>query len=182
MRVFGQKAGSGADGPPTPSRALILGIGSIAALLLFDAGLSYRNTRQLGEDSAWVAHTHVVIALTGDVLSTLKDAETGQRGYLITGEDRFLRTYHEAIARFDGRMDKLREATADNPRQQSRMGDLRRISAARLATLREAIDLRQRQGFEAIRAFLSEGRGKAEMDAAVRLVAEIKAEERSLLA
>ena len=41
-------------------RALILGVGSIAALLLFDAGLSYRNTRQLSEDSAWVAHTHEV--------------------------------------------------------------------------------------------------------------------------
>src|SRR5687767_9808772 len=46
MRFSGQTAGGGADGQPTLSRALILGIGSIAALLLFDAGLSYRNTRQ----------------------------------------------------------------------------------------------------------------------------------------
>ena len=167
---------------PTPGRALILGVGSIAALLLFDAGLSYRNTRQLSEDTAWVGHTHEVIALTGDVLSTLRDAETEQRGYLITGEDPFLRTYHLAVARFDGRMEKLREATADNPRQQSRIGELGRISAARLATLVEGIVLRQRQGFEAARAFLSEGRGKAEMDAARRLVAEMKAEERRLLA
>ena len=167
---------------PTLGRVLMLGLGSIAALLLLDAGLSYRNTRKLREDSAWVAHSPEVLALTGEVLSTLKDAETGQRGYLITGEDRFLGTYHDALARFDGRMARLREATVDNPGQQSRIGDLGRISASKLDSLEQDIDLWKRRGFEAVRAFIRAGQGKEEMDAARRLVTEIEEVERHLLA
>ena len=68
-------------------RSVLLGIGLVVALLVVSTGLTYRNTRQLNEDAGRVAHTHEVLNMTTAVLLTLLDAETGQRGFLITGKD-----------------------------------------------------------------------------------------------
>ena len=57
------------------------------ALLLINAGLSYRNTHQLSKDARWVAHTHEVLGQTSEVLRTLVDAETSYRGLVVTGKD-----------------------------------------------------------------------------------------------
>ena len=69
------------------------GFGLLAALILINAGLAYRNTRQLHEDASLVAHTHEVLDALGDLLSIIKDAETGERGFLITGVRRYLKPY-----------------------------------------------------------------------------------------
>lgn len=70
----------------TFSRGLAVSIGLVAALLVLNAALTYHNTRQLDEDARWVARTHEVLDALGQVISTVKDAETGQRGFLITGQ------------------------------------------------------------------------------------------------
>src|SRR4029077_17419384 len=85
----------------TLDKSVLVGIGLVVALLVVNAGLAYRNTRQLLEDAGSVAHTHEVLDLTSDVLRTLVDAETGQRGFLITGKKDFLEPYQQALARLD---------------------------------------------------------------------------------
>ena len=162
-------------------RGIAISLGAFAVLLMLNAGLSFWNTRRLAVDQGWVAHTHEVLALTGEVFSTLKDAETGQRGFLITGDDRFLAPYQAALDHVEGRLAKLRVLTADNLRQQARILDLERIAAARLALLKEGIVLRRRKGFAAAQAFLLEGKGLVEMDAARTLVAQIESDEKWLL-
>src|SRR6476646_8451036 len=101
----------------------------VVALLVGNAGLAYRNTRQLLEDAEWVAHTHEVLDLTSDVLRTLVDAETGQRGFLITGKENFLEPYQQALARLDPQVRALKDKTQDNPRQQARIEGLEKLVA-----------------------------------------------------
>src|SRR3984893_10086990 len=96
--------GRGVNMRRTFDRGVLAGIGLVVALLAVNAGLAYRNTRQLNEDAGWVAHTHEVLDLTADVLLTLVDAETGQRGYLVTGRNEFLQPYNAALAAIDERL------------------------------------------------------------------------------
>ena len=63
----------------TLDKSVLVGVGLVVALLVGNAGLAYRNTRQLLEDAGWVAHTHEVLDLTGDVLRTLVDHKERRR-------------------------------------------------------------------------------------------------------
>ena len=60
-------------------KSVRVGIWLLVALLLGGATLTCLNTRQLNQDSHWVAHTHEVLSLTDELMLTLVDAETGQR-------------------------------------------------------------------------------------------------------
>src|SRR5687768_5006942 len=86
---------------------------------------AYRNAGTLEETTGSVAHTYQVLSALDAITSTLKDAETGQRGYLITGEDRYLEPYTAAVAAIDGRIQTVADLTADNPAQQERIARLR---------------------------------------------------------
>jgi PAS domain S-box-containing protein len=157
----------------------LLGFG-LAALLLVNAGLSYRSLGQVAKAERLVAHTHEVLDVTSDVLSTLKDAETGQRGFLITGQDNFLEPYHDALARLNERLAKLQDLTRDNARQQAHIQELEKRTAVRLTLLAQGIDLR-RKGSEEAQAFIATAKGKEQMDAIRTLVAEMEQEEQGLL-
>ncbi|MEG5059347.1 CHASE3 domain-containing protein [Microcoleus sp. A2-C5] len=67
------------------TRQITAGIGMALGLLIFNAATSYRNTLKLVENERSVSHTHQVSTELEATLSTLKDAETGQRGYLLVG-------------------------------------------------------------------------------------------------
>ena len=71
---------------------------AFAALIVVGA-TSYLSTRKLLDTSQWVSHTHQVLEKLEGVLSLLKDAETGQRGYLLTGEDHYLEPYNARTRR-----------------------------------------------------------------------------------
>ncbi len=160
----------------TFDKGVLVGIGLVVALLVANAGLAYRNTRQLLEDTGWVAHTHEVLDLTGGVLRTLVDAETGQRGFVITGKDNFLEPYHQALARLDQEIRALKDKTQDNARQQARIEELEKLTADQTALLEQAIDLR-RKSAEQAQAFVASGKGKENMDAIRRLVAAMEDDE-----
>jgi PAS domain S-box-containing protein len=164
----------------TVDRGVLAGVGLVAAVLIVNAGLAYHNTRQLDEDAAWVAHTHEVLDLTGETLLALVDAETGERGFLITGKEEFLQPYHGALTRLGERVALLKRKTSDNERQQGRIRKLEAMIRTRLALLKRAIDLRRKSANQA-RAFAVGGKGKEQMDAIRALVAEMKGEEFRLL-
>ncbi|HEX5269251.1 MAG TPA: CHASE3 domain-containing protein, partial [Gemmataceae bacterium] len=103
---------------------------SLAAVVVVGA-LAYRSTEKLEEAGAVVinsnravAHTHEVLTTLEQVLSLLKDAETGQRGFLLTGEASYLQPYEDARQSIETSLARLQELTADNPAQQQRLKDL----------------------------------------------------------
>ncbi|WP_294054508.1 response regulator [Sphingomonas sp.] len=112
-----------------------------------------------------ILHSHEVIASLDELLSTLQDAETGQRGYLLTGNDQYLAPYEEARAQAGPRLDAIATLTRDNATQQSRLATLRRHADAKLGELKDTIDLRRSGGAAAALALVASDRGRVEMDA-----------------
>jgi len=143
--------------------------------------VSYRSSRFLLRSSQLVTHTHDVLRQTELVVSTLKDAETGQRGYLLTGIGRFLDPYTSAISQVGPQFDTLRHLTLDNPSQQRRLDAMQPIIAEKLDELRATIETRQRLGAAAAIARVSAERGKILMDSIRALANGMETEERGLL-
>ena len=163
-----------------PNRDLFLGVAAIVVLLVVSAALTYWNTRQLDTDAAWVSHTNHVRALTASALLSLVDAETGVRGFVITGKVEFLQPYEAAIVRLKGQLAVLKYETRDNEDQQGRIRLLEVRSALVLDRLERIIAIRRKSAEEA-RAVVATGQGKVMMDAIRALVREMDDEDVALL-
>jgi len=153
-----------------------LGVAAAVAFFLISGGLSYSNIQSLRADTAKVVQTHDVIIELGNLLSAVQDAETGQRGYLLTGNDRYLEPFEDAKARTSASLDALEALVSDK----SALRRLKPRVDAKLAELRQTIDLRRADGFAAALAVVSTDRGKAEMDAIRENIGAIRSQERGL--
>jgi signal transduction histidine kinase len=104
----------------------ILKIIFIIALLLIVliAALSYKHINSLSQSAKEVVHTHKVQIELEQLISALKDAETGQRGFLITKDSVFLQPFTNARAKVNESFNTLKTLTADNPRQQTNLDSL----------------------------------------------------------
>ncbi len=97
---------------------LRIGLG-LSLLILFISSLaSYTSIRNLIKSADLVSHSNEVMTNLDAVISTLKDAETGQRGYLLTGEKEFLEPYNGAKEAAMDYLSKIQVATIDNNFQQ----------------------------------------------------------------
>ncbi len=163
------------------TRQITAGIGMALALLILNAATSYRNTLKLLENERSVSHTHQVLTELEATLSTLKDAETGQRGYLLTGEERYLEPYHSAIARINEQVVGLQQLTADNNLQQQRIRNLKIAIDSKLDELEKTITLRRQQNLEAALRQVKTDRGKQIMGDIRQQIAAMTAEETQLL-
>ncbi|MFI7540717.1 methyl-accepting chemotaxis protein [Actinoplanes sp. NPDC049599] len=143
--------------------------------------LAHRNTGTLENTSGQVTHTYQVLGALDTVTSTLKDAETGQRGYLITGEDRYLTPYQDALRSIDPAIGAVASLTSDNAAQQERIATLRPLVKSKFAELAETIELRRTDGFAAAQAVVATDQGKAVMDQIRAVIAELEKAESGLL-
>ena len=173
IKTFLTGLGRQAKADATVSLSLAL----VAAFFVVSGIVSYLNIATLRRDSDAIIRTHKVLLGANELLSTVKDAETGQRGYVVTGEASYLAPYSESLPRIDQRMDELDQLTADSPRQRARALSMRGHVRSKLAELAETIELRRTKGFEAARDVVATNRGKADMDSIRATVAEIQAEE-----
>ncbi len=154
---------------------------SIMLVMLVVGITAYQSTTKLTDTAQWVVHTHKVLAKGEDLLSVLQDAETGQRGYLISGEDRYLEPYLAAIRNVDKALRGLKELTADNPAQQRRLELMAPLVAAKLEELKDTIDLRRGKGFEAARRVVISDKGKKAMDELRAVIRQMEDQEQELL-
>ncbi|MCY1076069.1 CHASE3 domain-containing protein [Archangium lansingense] len=153
----------------------------VTILIVLFVTLAIRSTRQFTGTAIAVEHSHEVITGLERVLSSVKDAETGQRGYVITGDESYLAPYSEAQGSLDTELARVRGLLADNPEQTRRLDALQSLLTQKLASMKSAVDLRRTRGFEAAQAAITTGEGKVLMDDIRRTVAELRQEERRLL-
>ncbi len=155
----------------------------VAALLVvcLNAWLALRSVQVLGRSQYWVSHTWQVMNALEHVISSMKDAETGNRGYLLTGDPAYLEPYTAALRELPAQIDDLQHLTADNPRQQVRFPDLHAVVDQRLNLLEQGIDERRAGNKDTLRLLVLSGTGKTEMDHLRAIVDSMQAEERRLL-
>ena len=159
---------------------LILTIG----LFLTLGVVAYTCRAALGYDrlNDQVQRTHEVKEELSAVLRLVVDAETGQRGYLITDDPVYLEPYQEATAQIEARLARLDSLTKNSPPQQQRMYELRRIEQDELAVLQQTVQLdKEGRDLEAGQLMLS-GVGRQRMDQFRRVVTDMEKEEDRLLA
>lgn len=160
---------------PAVAFALALGMTVVGAVV------SERNTRLVRDHVDQVARSYQVTGKLAEVMSLLQDAETGQRGYIITGDEPYLEPYLKGTSEVRAAAGELRELMRDNPVQLRRTDELIGQVDDRLRLLALGIDVRREHGVEAARLHILGGRGKEAMDATRALIGVMEAEEKELL-
>ena len=172
--------------PWSLTRGQTAAVALLVIALLIDAVLALHNIREVAISVQWVSHTHEVLGQVEQVLSTLKDAENGQRGYLLAGERPYLEPYEQAVARFPAQITRLRQLTIDNPPQTAHVLKLEQLAAERLAELRQGLERFQAEtdksrATQLSRQYLLRGEGKRLMDLVRDEVYGMQQLERALL-
>lgn len=165
----------------TVGRRLVTGFGLAGFTLLVIAFVSYRNITSLIDNDGWVEHSNRVRLQLANLLSEMKDAETGQRGYLLTGVDSYLQPHDAAVQEIGGTFADIVRLTADNPRQQRRLAGLSQVIDSKLAELKQTIDLRRTQNLDAALKIVLNNSGKIFMDQIRAIIADADQEEVDLL-
>jgi methyl-accepting chemotaxis protein len=104
----------------TIGKKITLGFASVLAILLIVGGVAFWSTLTFLDTSKRVTHSHQVLEDLESLISLLKDVETGQRGYLITGKEESLKPYREALPAIEDKKKHLRELIDDNRAQADR--------------------------------------------------------------
>ncbi len=151
----------------------------IVALLLSGA-ISFSYNRLLKEYRDAVDHTFRVLSAIDTVLLRLQDAETGQRGFIITGDDDYLAPFRPSRDTIPRALDELQALVTDNASHQPQVAALRKLSADKLDELQDTIVTRRDDGFDAARSKVVRNEGKATMDAIRETAAGMRTTELAL--
>ena len=160
--------------------SLTFGFLLLLMLLVGNAWVTRRQLQVQLDDQAWVEHTKQVLFEVAETESLLKDAETGQRGFLYTGEARYLGPYQSSISQVSPHLASLAQLTADNPHQLARVLELRRLTDEKLAELAETISLYQSGHPDAAKTLVLSGVGRSYMDQIREVVRQMNIEENDL--
>jgi len=160
-----------------------LGLGAfgLACVVLVFGSISVQRMADLGEATQSVDRILVLREETEVFLSLLKDAETGQRGFVITGDRQYLAPYDAAQAWVGRQLERLRGLTGEMPDQHARVAALQTLVRRKLDELRDTITAREGAGFEAAARVVATGQGKYVMDEIRSVIDEMRAEEAGLL-
>ncbi|GLK56429.1 hypothetical protein GCM10008170_24480 [Methylopila capsulata] len=162
--------------------AMLIAALPLALAMTAAAGLSWRYNQAVRDQRDLVVHTYRVLLAIDRLLSVLQDAETGQRGYVITGDRGYLRPYEAAVAAEPAALAALGDLVADSAEQSERLAAATRVSARKLEELARTTDLRATEGYDAARAAVATDDGKRTMDELRAIVGAMDRAERDLLA
>ncbi len=157
-----------------------LGLSAVILFFIVSGLIAYWNTRILNRDTLQIVHTHEVILGLDNIVSLMKDAETGQRGYVLTGDDKYLKPFMDASVYIEQQMDTLKLQLREEPEQTARLPGLQDHIAAKMAELNETIILRHTKGFDEALAVVKTDRGKNEMDLIRNQAGEMQKTEQDL--
>ena len=163
--------------PPLLAVELAVALGLLVSLGV----LSYRNLQRQAFAADWVAHTYQVAAAVQKVFSSVQDAESSQRAFIVSGTEAYLDPYNRAIRDLPGQLDTVSLLVSDNPRQIAQLKALRTDIDEKLLLVRLRIAQRHQLGTAALDPKYLNGTGVQKMEK-VRADADLMiAEENSLL-
>ncbi len=162
-------------------RRIAQGFGLALAILVLIATLSYQSTEVLINTSKNLLNTQMTINSLEELLSSIKDAETGQRGYIITGKNTYLEPYQTALVKLAPQIQQLRKLTANDPQKLSQIDTLESLILVKLNELKKTIDLRQYQGLDAALEVIKTGQGNDFMSDIRNMIREMENQEQQEL-
>lgn len=146
------------------SLPLYIGFGAAVVFFILSGYNAFRNVQSLRQGAIQVERAYTVMDSLDNILSLVKDAETGQRGFLITGDESYLQPYHAVRTRISAELSRMREFAMNSAVHKEYLPLVEAQVASKLAELEETIALRRESGFEAARAVVVTDRGKQTMD------------------
>nr|WP_199156762.1 CHASE3 domain-containing protein [Pedobacter sp. ASV2] len=157
-----------------PSMGFILS----AILTVATSALSYYSVQKFFISETWVDHTNLVKIKLEQIISAMKDAETGQRGFLLTGNQTFLEPYNESEKRVRAAFDTVRDLTKDNMAQQNEFKSLKEKIDAKYDLLNSTINQKKVGGSISQDILLM---GKSHMDQTRNIITRMENREDVLL-
>jgi diguanylate cyclase (GGDEF)-like protein len=155
------------------SLIVVLALASLAGLL---ADASNQTSRSFG----WFTHSAEIIETAEEALGDLRDAESGQRGFVLTHNPAYARSFTERIASSTRQIERVVALTVDNPLQHRRAREISKLIADRGVSLRQPLDLGRGGNFAAATAVIASGRGRELTDAITVRAQAFLEEERAL--
>jgi signal transduction histidine kinase len=175
-------------GPPkkTPTRRAWInipniGFGLALAVLVAIAALSYSNTLNVAEASEGRRKSAVKLDQLQEFMGVAVDIETGERGYVITGDPLFLQPYHEGMEQLFPQLRRLRVTLADDLHQQSALEELEKTVANLDRHVRKVVSFKASGDSSSAQSEVASGHGKQTMDQIRQLIAALMASERTQL-
>ena len=165
---------------PLQKRSLlwsILGLGMLVWISLTGAW----TLQQVSQSDDLVDHTNEVLRYNDHALSDIRQAESGERGYIITGDEKYAEKYEDARRDLPESLQKLQGLTGDNPVQQDRVRELQSLISQRIEVLSNALTRRRSEGFEAAQKVVVAGEGLLTMQKIAEASRHIEGEELRLL-
>ena len=143
---------------------VVLSFAALLALLIGNAFVAYFTTTQSRDNAAWVTGTHDVMDTLTSIRTKVAEAQSGQRGYIITGLPSYLDPYEKAKASIQGDLQRLAALTRDKPIQKARLESMRPLISDKFTYLDKTIQVRNADGFDQAQALVAAGEGERAMD------------------
>jgi len=165
----------------TIGQKVLLGYGLAVLCMAVIGNAAYHGTERLLENANRGSDTDRAIRDGERLLGWLADAESASRGYVLTGEERYLEGYADSRRFIVETRKALEEDTADNPAQQRRLESIDRVLDKKLAFIQTSVDLRREKGFEASLQLLQTGTNRELMVEIRKMVEAMLSEEQRFL-
>jgi signal transduction histidine kinase len=147
------------------------------ALLVINACLLIINTGQAMDSNAHYARSYEIKRALSTFQSVITTAESGQRGYLLTGDTEYLSPYYRAMRGWRTELDRLANLMADQPERQKDIAELERFTAAAIARLEQTIERSPRPGPSGSADLVGTDRATQTMDRVRSIVDRLAVEE-----
>lgn len=163
------------------NRLLITGLLLPCVLISLAAVPAFRAQHELDASVHWVEHTLEVERDLEKIRSIIVEAETGQRGFLLTGRANFLEPYNQAVTGLAAQLRDLEQLMKDNPKQSAHYGRLVPLVNAKLEFMAQTLSLQKAGDNESAMTMIHSGRGQEFMDSIRGVLAAMHQEEGALL-
>ncbi len=158
-----------------------IGFGLASTILAIVGMVSYQSYAEFVQDKNLEAQSRTILLDLTEILSDLKDAESGQRGYLITGKEHYLNSYYTGLRGIAQELQDLRAQTLTNPHQQQQLDALESLINNKLDELKKTVEIRRTQGLKAATSIVETGYGNKVMDSIRDAINELQTQENVLL-
>ncbi|GEL42827.1 MULTISPECIES: CHASE3 domain-containing protein [Methylobacteriaceae] len=164
------------------ARANVLLLAVLLTILALVGAVTWERLNASREARQWSQHSYRVLGTLKDLAIALRDAETGQRGYVLTGKNEYLAPYDAARDRIGVLQGEMQKLTADNPVQQQRLRELAPVIQHKLEELAQTVQARRDSGLDTALRIVNSDAGRSYMRDAETSLTRMLEDEETLLA